>query len=97
MLELSVADNEDEKTKRMLWMHKKQQKQLLSWENEDDDTAGRFGLRIIVLQNMFSLEESSSRLRCESSSRAWIQRRADGGCSNRLRGVWNDRQDHDFR
>ena len=54
-----VPDNEDEKTKRMLWMHKKQQKQLLSWENEDDDTVGRFGLRIIVLQNMFSLEESS--------------------------------------
>ncbi|KAK8789658.1 hypothetical protein WA171_001749, partial [Blastocystis sp. BT1] len=48
---------EDEKTKKLRWMHLQQQKQSLSWA-EGDEEVGGVGLKIIVLENMFSLEEA---------------------------------------
>lgn len=50
---------EDEKTKKLRWMHLQQQKQSLSWA-EGDEEVGGVGLKIIVLENMFSLEEAQS-------------------------------------
>ena len=50
---------EDEKTKKLRWMHLQQQKQSLSWA-EGDEEGGGIGLKIIVLENMFSLEEAQS-------------------------------------
>lgn len=56
----SHIENEDEeKAKKLRWMHLQQQKQSLSWADEDED-AGGVGLRIIVIKNMFSLEETTS-------------------------------------
>lgn len=52
-------DEEDEKTKKLRWMHLQQQKQSLSWADDDEDTGG-VGLRIIVIKNMFTLEETTS-------------------------------------
>lgn len=54
----SNLEEEDEKTKRLRWMFMQQQKQQLSWDDEKVDTS-RVGLRIIVLQNMFSLAETT--------------------------------------
>lgn len=54
----SNQEEEDEKTKRLRWMFMQQQKQQLSWDDEKVD-ASRVGLRIIVLQNMFTLSETS--------------------------------------
>ena len=54
----SNQEEEDEKTKRLRWMFMQQQKQQLSWDDEKVD-ASRVGLRIIVLQNMFTLSEAS--------------------------------------
>ena len=48
---------DDEKTKKLRWMHYQQQMHRLSWNEEGDDDGG-VGLKIIVLENMFSLEET---------------------------------------
>ena len=40
-------------------MHMQQQKHNLSWAEEDEDEGG-IGLKIIVLQNMFSPQEAAS-------------------------------------
>lgn len=58
VLMYSNQEEEDEKTKRLRWMFMQQQKQQLSWDDEKVD-ASRVGLRIIVLQNMFTLSETS--------------------------------------
>ncbi|KAK8812595.1 hypothetical protein WA538_003809 [Blastocystis sp. DL] len=50
-------EEEDDKTKKLRWMHMQQQKQTLSWA-EGDEEVGGVGLKIIVLQNMFSPEEA---------------------------------------
>lgn len=55
----NLDDEEDEKTKKLRWMHLQQQKQSLSWADDDED-AGGVGLRIIVIKNMFTLEETTS-------------------------------------
>ena len=57
----SRAENteDDEKMKRLKWMHLQQQKHSLSWKEEDEDYMAQ-GLRIIVIQNMFSIEETTS-------------------------------------
>lgn len=52
-------EEEDEKTKKLRWMHLQQQKQSLSWA-EGDEEVGGVGLKIIVLENMFSLDEAKS-------------------------------------
>ena len=58
---MSRAENteDDEKMKRLKWMHLQQQKHSLSWKEEDEDYMAQ-GLRIIVIQNMFSIEETAS-------------------------------------
>lgn len=40
-------------------MHLQQQMHSLSWADEDEETGG-IGLRIIVIKNMFTLEETTS-------------------------------------
>ena len=50
---------EDDKTKKLRWMHLQQQMHSLSWADEDEETGG-IGLRIIVIKNMFTLEETTS-------------------------------------
>ncbi|KAK8822238.1 hypothetical protein WA577_005402 [Blastocystis sp. JDR] len=52
-----ASDDEDDKTKKLRWMHMQQQMHNLSWAEEDEDEGG-IGLKIIVLQNMFSLQEA---------------------------------------
>ena len=52
-------EEEDDKTKKLRWMHMQQQKQTLSWA-EGDEEVGGVGLKIIVLQNMFSPKEAKS-------------------------------------
>lgn len=54
-----TSDDEDDKTKKLRWMHMQQQMHNLSWAEEDEDEGG-IGLKIIVLQNMFSLQEAKS-------------------------------------
>ena len=54
-----ASDDEDDKTKKLRWMHMQQQMHNLSWAEEDEDEGG-IGLKIIVLQNMFSLQEAKS-------------------------------------
>lgn len=54
-----ASDDEDDKTKKLRWMHMQQQMHNLSWAEEDEDEGG-IGLKIIVLQNMFSLQEVKS-------------------------------------
>ena len=54
-----MENEDDEKAKKLRWMHLQQQKQSLSWADEDEDVGG-VGLRIIVIKNMFSLEETTS-------------------------------------
>ena len=54
-----ASDDEDDKTKKLRWMHMQQQMHNLSWAEEDEDEGG-IGLKIIVLQNMFSLQEAES-------------------------------------
>ena len=50
---------EDDKTKKLRWMHLQQQMHSLSWADDDEETGG-IGLRIIVIKNMFTLEETTS-------------------------------------
>ena len=52
-------EEDDDKTKKLRWMHYQQQMQRLSWNEEGDDNGG-VGLKIIVLENMFTLEETQS-------------------------------------
>ena len=52
-------EEEDDKTKKLRWMHLQQQMHSLSWADEDEETGG-IGLRIIVIKNMFTLEETTS-------------------------------------
>lgn len=59
VLTLRASDDEDDKTKKLRWMHMQQQMHNLSWAEEDEDEGG-IGLKIIVLQNMFSLQEAKS-------------------------------------
>lgn len=54
-----VDEEEDDKTKKLRWMHLQQQMHSLSWADEDEESGG-IGLRIIVIKNMFTLEETSS-------------------------------------
>ena len=54
-------EEEDEKTKKLRWMHYQQQMHNLSWADEGEDSGG-VGLKIIVLENMFAMEESLSRM-----------------------------------
>ena len=56
-MEEKVED--DDKTKKLRWMHYQQQMHRLSWNEEGEDDGG-VGLKIIVLENMFSLEEIQS-------------------------------------
>ena len=93
----SNLEEEDEKTKRLRWMFMQQQKQQLSWDDEKVDTS-RVGLRIIVLQNMFSLAETTRfRIECGMNGRAELQIGALRGREKRLRGVWRHREDYDLR
>lgn len=90
-------EEEDEKTKRLRWMFMQQQKQQLSWDDEKVDTS-RVGLRIIVLQNMFSLAETTRlRIECGMNGRAELQIGTLRGREKRLRGVWRHREDYDLR
>lgn len=59
VLTVRASDDEDDKTKKLRWMHMQQQMHNLSWAEEDEDEGG-IGLKIIVLQNMFSLQEAKS-------------------------------------
>ena len=52
-------EEEDDKTKKLRWMHLQQQMHSLSWADDDEETGG-IGLRIIVIKNMFTLEETTS-------------------------------------
>lgn len=93
----SNLGEEDEKTKRLRWMFMQQQKQQLSWDDEKVDTS-RVGLRIIVLQNMFSLAETTRLLfKNRMNGRAKLQIGALRRREKRLRGVWRHREDYDLR
>ena len=52
-------EEEDDKTKKLRCMHLQQQMHSLSWADDDEETGG-IGLRIIVIKNMFTLEETTS-------------------------------------
>ena len=77
---------DDEKTKKLRWMHYQQQIHRLSWNEEGEDDGG-VGLKIIVLENMFTLEEAQSMngiCFVGNCYRSWIYRGIEKRCSSRL-------------